>query len=49
MQVKTWVLARTTRSLLSDGVVSFTRKRNDRCFINVLPAAAEVSVAATEA
>ena len=34
---------------LSDGVVSFTRKRNDRCFINVLPAAAEVSVAAPEA
>ena len=28
---------------LSDGVVSFTRKRNDRCFINVLPAAAEAS------
>lgn len=34
---------------LSEGVVSFTRKRNDRCFINVLPAAAEVSVAAPEA
>ena len=34
---------------LSDGVVSFTRKRNDRCFINVLSAAAEVSVAAPEA
>ena len=34
---------------LSDGVVSFTRKRNDRCFINVLPAVAEVSVAAPEA
>ena len=31
------------------GVVSFTRKRNDRCFINVLPAAAEVSVTAPEA
>jgi hypothetical protein len=30
-------------------VVSFTRKRNDRCFINVLPAAAEASLAATEA
>ena len=27
----------------------YTRKRNDRCFINVLPAAAEVSVAAPEA
>ena len=34
---------------LSDGVVSFTRKRNDRCFINVLPAVAEVPVAAPEA
>ena len=34
---------------LSDGVVSFTRKHNDRCFINVLPAAAEVSLAAPEA
>jgi large subunit ribosomal protein L27 len=34
---------------VSDGIVSFARKRNNRCFVNVLPAVAEASLAATEA